>query len=146
MASSFSQGFRRSNMRGQVEQRSLYLHSVCAFLFLIWRNVKGVSLRCLLFLDQVLTHRSGSASMLSLIYSEVLKMLRLWGMLKFDAEVYFPRDSHSPPTGYHKLKSKEAHQSNLMTSQSLLVEVSHLPSTVTRTFCILVTDLFFVNI
>ncbi|KAL3516393.1 hypothetical protein ACH5RR_023295 [Cinchona calisaya] len=90
-------GFQRSK-QSQVEQRSLYLHSV-------------------------LTHRSGSASMLSLIYSEVLKMLRLWGMVNFDVEVFFPHDSHSSPRGYDKQKSREAYQSHIMTSQSLLVEI-----------------------
>ncbi|XP_027107215.1 uncharacterized protein [Coffea arabica] len=90
-------GFQRSK-HSQVEQRSLYLHSV-------------------------LTHRSGSASMLSLIYSEVLKMLRLWGMVNFDVEVFFPHDSHSSPRGYHKQKSREGDQLHIMTSQSLLVEI-----------------------
>lgn len=72
---------------------------------------------------QVLTHRSGSVSMLSLIYSEVLKMLRMWGILNFDVEIFFPRDFHSSPRGYLKQKSKESDQSHIMTSQSLLVEV-----------------------
>ncbi|XP_071932058.1 uncharacterized protein [Coffea arabica] len=92
-----ARGFQRSK-HSQVEQRSLYLHSV-------------------------LTHRSGSASMLSLIYSEVLKMLRLWGMVNFDVEVFFPHDSHSSPRGYHKQKSREGDQLHIMTSQSLLVEI-----------------------
>lgn len=90
-------GFQRCR-QSQMEQRSLYLHSV-------------------------LTHRSGSASMLSLIYSEVLKMLRLWGMVNFDVEVFFPHDSLSSPRGYHKLKSREGDQLHIMTSQSLLVEI-----------------------
>lgn len=93
----FHKGFRRSNTRSQVGQ-SLYLHSV-------------------------LTHRIGSASMLSLVYSEVLKMLRFWGVLNFDVEVFFPFDSHSPPTGYDKRKSREADVSHIMTSESLLVEI-----------------------
>lgn len=63
--------------------------------------------------------------MLSLVYSEVLKMLRFWGVLNFDVEVFFPVDSHSPPTGYDKRKSTEADLSHIMTSQSLLVEVTH---------------------
>ncbi|CAI9786118.1 unnamed protein product [Fraxinus pennsylvanica] len=91
-------GFRRTSERNQVEQRALYLHSV-------------------------LTHRSGSASMLSLIYSEILKMLRLWGLLNFDVEIFFPHDSYSSPKGYHKQKSKESDRSHIMTTQSLLVEM-----------------------
>ncbi|CAA2974638.1 Hypothetical predicted protein [Olea europaea subsp. europaea] len=91
-------GFRRTSTRNQVEQRALYLHSV-------------------------LTHRSGSASMLSLIYSEILKMLRMWGLLNFDVEIFFPHDSYSCPKGYHKQKSKESDQSHIMTTQTLLVEM-----------------------
>ncbi|KAL7259212.1 hypothetical protein ACSBR1_005164 [Camellia fascicularis] len=90
-------GFRRTNARNQSEQRALYLPSV-------------------------LTHRMGSATMLSLIYSEILKMLRLWGLLNFDVEIFFPRDPHSLPRGYHKQKSKESDHQHIMTSQSLLVE------------------------
>ncbi|XP_062093174.1 uncharacterized protein LOC133798732 [Humulus lupulus] len=91
-------GFRRSNARFQLEPRSLYLHSV-------------------------LTHRSGSLTILSLIYSEILKMLRLWGLLDFDVEIFFPHDFHNLPRGYHKLKSKESDHSHVLTSQALLVEM-----------------------
>ncbi|KAL2234113.1 uncharacterized protein LOC105169824 isoform X2 [Sesamum indicum] len=91
-------GFRRANARNQVEQRALYLNSV-------------------------LTHRSGSVSMLSLIYSEILKMLRMWDVLDFDVEIFFPHDSYSSPRGYQKQKSKESDQPHIMTSQSLLVEI-----------------------
>lgn len=73
---------------------------------------------------QVLTHRSGSAPLLSLIYSEVLKMLRLWGLLNFDAEVFFPHDHHSYPRGYPKQKGKESDHSHIMTAESLLVQVN----------------------
>ncbi|KAF5733636.1 transglutaminase family protein [Tripterygium wilfordii] len=92
-------GFRRSYYtRNQLEPRALYLHSV-------------------------LTHRSGSAAMLSLIYSEILKMLRLWTILDFDCEIFFPHDRYGLPRGYHKLKSKASDQSHIMTTQNLLVEV-----------------------
>lgn len=74
--------------------------------------------------DQVLTHRLGSASMLSLIYSEILKMLRLWGLLNFDVEIFFPHDSNSSPRGYLKQKSVESDQPHIMTTESLLVKVS----------------------
>ncbi|KAA8537329.1 hypothetical protein F0562_026984 [Nyssa sinensis] len=93
-----NKGFRRTNVQNQPESRALYLHSV-------------------------LTHRSGSAPMLSLIYSEILKMLRLWGLLDFDVEIFFPHDPHSLPRGYHKQRSKESDQPHIMTSQSLLVEI-----------------------
>ncbi|XP_042010589.1 uncharacterized protein LOC121759149 isoform X2 [Salvia splendens] len=93
-----NKGFRRTSTRNHVEHRALYLNSV-------------------------LTHRSGSVSMLSLIYSEILKMLRIWGVLNFDVEIFFPRDSHSSPRGYLKQKSKESDQSHILTSQSLLVEI-----------------------
>lgn len=61
--------------------------------------------------------------MLSLIYSEILKMLRLWSLLYFDAEIFFPHDVLSLPKGYHKQKSKESDQAHIMTSGNLLVEV-----------------------
>ncbi|KAG4974545.1 hypothetical protein JHK87_031366 [Glycine soja] len=81
------------------------------------------SIERFLYIHKVLTHRSGSAAMLSLIYSEVLKMLRLWSLLHFDAEIFFPRDALTLPTGYHKQKSKESDQAHIMTSGNLLVEV-----------------------
>ncbi|KAG6384087.1 hypothetical protein SASPL_156117 [Salvia splendens] len=64
-----------------------------------------------------------SVSMLSLIYSEILQILRMFGVLNFDVEIFFPRDSHSSPRGYLKQKIKEPDQSHIMTSQSLLVEI-----------------------
>ncbi|XP_057501915.1 uncharacterized protein LOC130785746 isoform X2 [Actinidia eriantha] len=91
-------GFRRTNARNQSEQRALYLPSV-------------------------LTHRLGSATMLSLIYSEILKMLRLWGLLDFDIEIFFPHNPISLPRGYRKQKSKESDQPHIMTSESLLTEI-----------------------
>nr|GLL40981.1 uncharacterized protein LOC109180270 isoform X2 [Ipomoea trifida] len=91
-------GFQRMSKSNQTEQRALYLHSV-------------------------LTHRSGSAPLLSLIYSEVLKMLRLWGLLNFDAEIFFPLDHHSYPRGYPKKKGTESDQSHIMTAESLLVQI-----------------------
>ncbi|XP_042478417.1 uncharacterized protein LOC122059600 [Macadamia integrifolia] len=91
-------GFRRINIRNQAEPGALYLHSV-------------------------LTHRSGSAVMLSLIYTEVIKMLRLWGFLDFDVEIYFPHDLLSLPKGYCKQKSKASDQPHIMTTQSLLAEI-----------------------
>ncbi|XP_059312397.1 uncharacterized protein LOC132063724 isoform X1 [Lycium ferocissimum] len=93
-----NKGFRRSGATNQSEPRALYLHSV-------------------------LTHRCGSASLLSLLYSEILKMLRLWGLLSFDIEVFFPHDSSSSPRGYCKQKTKESDQSHVMTAQSLLEEM-----------------------
>lgn len=63
--------------------------------------------------------------MLSLIYSEILKMLRLWGFLDFDVEIFFPHDLHSVPRGYHKQKSRESDNAHIMTSQALLVEVTY---------------------
>ena len=50
-------------------------------------------------------------------------MLRLWGLLDFDVEIFSPRDPYSLPRGYKKQKSKESDQPHIMTSQSLLVEV-----------------------
>ncbi|KAJ4720285.1 Tetratricopeptide-like helical domain containing protein [Melia azedarach] len=76
-----------------------------------------------LFDEKVLTHRSGSAVMLSLIYSEILKMLRLWGLVDFDVEISFPLDLHSLPRGYQKQKSKESDQPHIMTVQTLLEEI-----------------------
>ncbi|KAJ8529329.1 hypothetical protein K7X08_036164 [Anisodus acutangulus] len=93
-----NKGFRRTGASNQSEPRALYLHSV-------------------------LTHRYGSASQLSLIYSEILKMLRLWGLLSFDIEVFFPHDFSSSPRGYCKQKAKESDRSHVMTAQSLLEEM-----------------------
>ncbi|XP_008782012.1 uncharacterized protein LOC103698262 [Phoenix dactylifera] len=76
-----------------------------------------------LYLHSVLTCRSGSAIMLSLIYSEMLKSLRICGFLDFDAEIYFPHDFVGLPRGYQKQKSKMSDQPDIMTSKSLLVEV-----------------------
>ncbi|KAG8052675.1 hypothetical protein GUJ93_ZPchr0001g33119 [Zizania palustris] len=89
-------GFRRKN--GSSDGRALYLHSV-------------------------LTCRLGSALMLSLIYSEILKMLRLYGLLEFNVEIFFPHDLNSLPRGYDKLKSKAGDEPHIMTSKSLLVEI-----------------------
>lgn len=91
-------GFRRTNARNQlIEPMSLYLPSV-------------------------LTHRTGSAVMLSLIYSELLKMLRIWGLIDFDVEISFPPDLYSLPRGYQKQKSKDSDQPHIMTVQMLLEE------------------------
>ncbi|XP_054813868.1 uncharacterized protein LOC129314453 [Prosopis cineraria] len=90
-------GFRRTSAN-QMESQALYLHSV-------------------------LTHRSGTVAMLALIYSEILKMLRLWGLVNFDAEIFFPHDFHGLPRGYHKQKSKESDQAHVMTSENLLYEI-----------------------
>lgn len=64
--------------------------------------------------------------MLSLIYSESLKMLRLWGLLNFDVEIFFPHDLEGLPRGYDKQKSKESDQPHILTSQALLVQVISL--------------------
>uniref|UniRef100_A0A0E0JGX9 Protein SirB1 N-terminal domain-containing protein n=1 Tax=Oryza punctata TaxID=4537 RepID=A0A0E0JGX9_ORYPU len=89
-------GFRRKN--GSSDGRAIYLHSV-------------------------LTCRLGSALMLSLIYSEILKMLRLYGLLEFSVEIFFPHDLNSLPRGYDKHKSKLGDEPHIMTSKSLLVEI-----------------------
>ncbi|TYG51122.1 hypothetical protein ES288_D10G231600v1 [Gossypium darwinii] len=91
-------GFRRSTANNQAEPQALDLQSV-------------------------LTHRSGSAVMLSLIHSEILKMLRLWGLLDFDIEIFFPHDPHGLPRAYDKQKSKESDQPHIMTVQMLLEEI-----------------------
>ncbi|KAB2078867.1 hypothetical protein ES319_A06G192700v1 [Gossypium barbadense] len=91
-------GFRRSSAKNLAEPRALYLHSV-------------------------LTHRSGSALMLSLIHSEILKMFRLWGLLDFDVEIFFPHDHYGLPRAYDKQKSKESDQPHIMTVQMLLEKV-----------------------
>ncbi|XP_068660980.1 uncharacterized protein [Aristolochia californica] len=90
-------GFRRANP-DQSDTRPLYFHSV-------------------------LIRRSGSAAMLSLIFSEMLKLLRLWGFLDFDAEIYYPLDPINLPRGFHKQKSKVSDDLHILTSESLLVEI-----------------------
>lgn len=62
--------------------------------------------------------------MLSLIYSEILKTLRMWGLLNFDVEIFVPHDLHSLPRGYQKQKSKFIDDPHILTSDSLLVEVN----------------------
>lgn len=62
--------------------------------------------------------------MLALIYSEILKTVRIYGLLDFDAEIFFPNDLNSLPRGYHKQKGKLGDEPHIMTSKSLLVEVS----------------------
>ncbi|XP_063940371.1 uncharacterized protein LOC108201750 isoform X3 [Daucus carota subsp. sativus] len=92
-----NKAFCRHSSKNPSEQRTLYLHSV-------------------------LTHRLGSAAMLSLVYAEILKMFRIWGILNFDVEIFFPHDSSSNPRGYIKQKSKESDQAHIMTTESLLVK------------------------
>lgn len=91
-------GFRRTNSISQLEQRAIYLHSV-------------------------LTHRVGSMSMLSLIYSEILKMIRMWGLINFDVEISSPNDSHGSPRGYIKQKTTEFDQQHIVTTESLLLKM-----------------------
>ncbi|KAK1291190.1 hypothetical protein QJS10_CPB17g01806 [Acorus calamus] len=98
-------------------ERFLYVHKG----FQRITTMNGSNTRAL-YLHSVLTCRSGSVAMLSLIYSEILKMLRLWGLLNFDAEIYFPHDSISLPRGYVKQKSKQSDQQHIMTAQTHLVE------------------------
>jgi hypothetical protein len=61
--------------------------------------------------------------MLALIYSEILKTVRIYGLLDFDAEIFFPTDINSLPRGYDKQKSKLGDEPHIMTSKSLLVEI-----------------------
>ncbi|KAJ0461899.1 putative protein SirB1 [Helianthus annuus] len=91
-------GFRRTKSSNHMEHRAVYLHSV-------------------------LTHRVGSMSMLSLIYSEILKKLRLWGLLKFDVEVSSPIDSYGSPRGYLKRKTTESDQQHIVTTEFLLLKI-----------------------
>ncbi|KAG6787733.1 hypothetical protein POTOM_003777 [Populus tomentosa] len=81
------------------------------------------SLEKFLYVKKVLTHRSGSAVMLALIYSEILKTLRLWSLLDFDCEIFFPHDNHGLPRGYHKQKSKESDHQHILTSLTLLEKI-----------------------
>ncbi|PKA53704.1 hypothetical protein AXF42_Ash009200 [Apostasia shenzhenica] len=76
-----------------------------------------------LYLHSVLTCRKGSPIMLSLIYSEILKMLRIYGVLDFDVEIYFPHDQDGLPRGYEKQKSRLSDHPHILTSKSFLVEV-----------------------
>ncbi|TKW12556.1 hypothetical protein SEVIR_5G043550v4 [Setaria viridis] len=96
--------------------RYLYVHKG-------FRRTNGVSDVRAMYLHSVLTCRSGSALMLALIYSEILKTVRIYGLLDFDAEIFFPTDLDSLPRGYDKQKSKLGDQQHIMTSKSLLVEI-----------------------
>lgn len=112
----------------RVNQRHvLFIFTRCAsfpLLFIVYTNYSHHVKPTIFALLQVLTHRCGSASLLLLLYSEILKMLRLWGFLSFDIEVFFPHDSLSSPRGYCKQKTKESDQLRVMTTQSLLKEVN----------------------
>ncbi|KAJ6944423.1 hypothetical protein NC652_009728 [Populus alba x Populus x berolinensis] len=90
--------FRRSNVISRLEPHPLYLHAV-------------------------LTYQSGSAYMLALIYSEILKVLRFWSLLDFDCEIFFPHDRYGLPRGYHKQKSAESDHPHILTVQTLLEEI-----------------------
>ncbi|CAL4976879.1 unnamed protein product [Urochloa decumbens] len=96
--------------------RYLYVHKG-------FRRTNGVSDVRTMYLHSVLTCRSGSALMLALIYSEILKTVRIYGLLDFDAEIFFPTDLNGLPRGYDKQKSKLGDESHIMTSKSLLVEI-----------------------
>ncbi|GAB4832162.1 hypothetical protein Ancab_006179 [Ancistrocladus abbreviatus] len=87
-----------------------------------WRTNTGTQPEPL-YLHTVLTHCCGSAALLCLIYSEILKMLRLWYIVDFDVEIFYPHDPHSLPTAYNKRKSKESDQPHIMTTEALLVEM-----------------------
>lgn len=93
-----TKGFRRTTAGSNPSTKDYYLHSVLA-------------------------QRCGSVAILSLIYSEVLKMLQLWGLIDFDVEIYHPHDSSSLPRAYNKKKGKESDQKHIMTSESLMVEI-----------------------
>ncbi len=149
---SFPKGFRRTNERNLLQPRALYLHSVwdspSAYYFYVkWKTsfVDLVSNHLIMNFDQVLTHRSGSAVMLSLIYSEILKMLRLWGLLNFDVEIFFPHDAHSLPRAYDKQKSKESDQPHIITTQMLLEEVSTVTQIELSNHCSLLFFFLFIK-
>ncbi|WCJ39129.1 hypothetical protein M5689_020143 [Euphorbia peplus] len=94
-----NKGFRRSNgEENQIDPAALYLHSV-------------------------LMEGCGSAAMLSLIYSETLKVLRMWSFLDFDCEILFPVDRFGLPSGYHKQKMKDSDQEHILTTQTLLHKI-----------------------
>ncbi|XP_061981475.1 uncharacterized protein LOC133701545 isoform X4 [Populus nigra] len=90
--------FRRSNVISRLDPHPLYLHAV-------------------------LTYQSGSAYMLALVYSEILKVLRFWSLLDFDCEIFFPHDRYGLPRGYHKQKSAESDHPHILTVQTLLEEI-----------------------
>lgn len=81
------------------------------------------SVLCVFYDVQALTSRTGSALMLALIYSEILKTVRIYGLLDFDAEIFFPTDLNGLPKGYDKQKTKSGDEPHIITSKSLLVEV-----------------------
>ncbi|XP_065868838.1 uncharacterized protein [Euphorbia lathyris] len=93
-----NKGFRRNSRENQIDPPALYLHSV-------------------------LMEGSGSAAMLSLIYSETLKVLRRLTFLDFDCEIFFPLDRFGLPRGYNKRKMKNSDQPHIVTTQILLQEI-----------------------
>ncbi|KAL9233821.1 hypothetical protein vseg_008768 [Gypsophila vaccaria] len=93
-----TKGFRRAAAGYRPDSRVFYLHSVLA-------------------------QRIGTVAVLSLIHSEVLKMLRLSGVINFDVEIYYPHDVISLPRAYNKRKGRETDQQHILTAESLLVEI-----------------------
>ncbi|KAJ1283286.1 hypothetical protein BS78_03G116900 [Paspalum vaginatum] len=96
--------------------RYLYVHKG-------FRRANRVSDMRAMYLHSVLTCRCGTDLMLALIYSEILKKVRIYGLLDFDAEIFFPNDLNSLPRGYDKQKTKLGDEPHIMTSQLLLVEI-----------------------
>lgn len=113
-----------------IRTKSNYLNWVNTNTYLFWEEINHSKLPiyCITTLSwwygQVLTHRLGSASMLSLIHSEILKKFRQWGLITFDVEIFYPHDSYGYPRAYLKQKSKDSDQLRIMTSQALLVTVN----------------------
>ncbi|KAK9682796.1 hypothetical protein RND81_10G097000 [Saponaria officinalis] len=93
-----TKGFRRAAAGYRPDPRVFYLHSVLA-------------------------QRCGTVAVLSLIHSEVLKTLQLWGVINFDVEIYYPHDLVSLPRAYNKKKGTASDQQHIMTAESLLVEI-----------------------
>ncbi|KAJ3671750.1 hypothetical protein LUZ60_007829 [Juncus effusus] len=98
-------------------ERYLYIHKG-------FQRTENVLDSRALYLHSTLTCKSGSATMLSLIYSEILKMLRISGFMDFDAEIYCPNNlEKSLPRGYDKKKSSIDDGMHILTSKSLLVKI-----------------------
>eukprot|EP01018_Ginkgo_biloba_P037673 Gb_33751 [translate_table: standard] len=85
------------------------------------------------YLNLVLTRRIGTVVMLALIYTEIVKMLQMLGLLHFDIEVALPHDPTSLPRGYiiadvqkaqdYYKENRNSAQPLVLTTQMLLTEV-----------------------
>ncbi|KAH9295390.1 hypothetical protein KI387_038978, partial [Taxus chinensis] len=87
-----------------------------------------------LYLNTVLTRRTGSVIMLALIYAEIVKTVKILGFLDVDIEIDVPHHPTFLPRGYilsdlqgdqgyHKVKGRSHDPPHVLTTQMFLTEI-----------------------